>query len=104
MLRLSWSLTSVANPSSLGTTITFTDNVADAVQLAHEVAGDRDVALMGGPNVARQALDAGSSTPSNCNSSLFCSVPARRCSRPRPTRRTRRGPRRPRAPSMTAAI
>ena len=41
------------------TTYTFVDGVEEAVRQAREVAGDKDVQVSGGANVAQQALDAG---------------------------------------------
>jgi dihydrofolate reductase len=38
---------------------TFVNNVADAAENAKQVAGKKDVAVMGGENIARQFLDAG---------------------------------------------
>ena len=48
-------------PLTLGTTtFTFvTDGIESAVRQAREAAGDRDVQVSGGADVARQALDAG---------------------------------------------
>src|SRR6476620_6669542 len=42
-----------------GNAFTFVDGVEQAVALAREAAGDKDVSLMGGADVIRQALDAG---------------------------------------------
>jgi dihydrofolate reductase len=41
------------------TTYTFVDGVEEAVRQAREAAGDKDVQVSGGANVAQQALDAG---------------------------------------------
>jgi len=41
------------------TTYTFIDGVEEAVRQAREAAGDKDVQVSGGANVAQQALDAG---------------------------------------------
>ena len=47
-------------PLALGTTTyTFVDGVDTALQQARAAAGDRDVQIAGGGNVAEQALDAG---------------------------------------------
>jgi dihydrofolate reductase len=42
-----------------GNAFTFVDGVEQAVALAREAAGDKDVSVMGGADVIRQALDAG---------------------------------------------
>ena len=42
-----------------GNAFTFVDGVEQAVALAREAAGDKDVSLMGGADVIRQALEAG---------------------------------------------
>jgi dihydrofolate reductase len=47
-------------PLTLGsTTYTFVDGVEEAIRQAREAAGDRDVQVSGGGDVAQQALDAG---------------------------------------------
>lgn len=43
----------------LGLDFTFVRDIADAVRRAREVAGDRDVVVMGGGETVRTALDAG---------------------------------------------
>lgn len=42
-----------------GNEFTFVDSLDEAVRRAREVAGDRDVKVMGGANVIRQALAGG---------------------------------------------
>jgi dihydrofolate reductase len=42
-----------------GALVTFVDGAAEAVEAARDVAGDRDVHVMGTPHIARQLLRAG---------------------------------------------
>jgi dihydrofolate reductase len=42
-----------------GDSFTFVEGVEQAVDLAREAAGNKDVSLMGGADVIRQALEAG---------------------------------------------
>ena len=47
-------------PLTLGsTTFTFVDGIEEAIRLAREAAGEKDVQVSGGGSVAQQALDAG---------------------------------------------
>jgi dihydrofolate reductase len=49
-----------AEPSRAGTTYTFvTDGIEAALSQARAAAGDKDVLVVGGANVARQSVEAG---------------------------------------------
>jgi dihydrofolate reductase len=65
-----------------GITFTFvTDGIESALEQAREDAGDQDVLLGGGADVAQQYLAAGWSTNSSSTSCRSCSVTASGCSR-----------------------
>ena len=63
-----------------GAGFTFVDGLATAIENAREAAGSKDVLVMGGADVIRQALEPATSVRSRSRWRPWCSALASRCS------------------------